>query len=131
MNVLIVHAQPKPTPFNAAMTGLAVETLTALRHRVQVSDLCAMGRSAVAGPADIAGEQARLARADRVFARDFAYLPGRKDAATRARHPVSSRCRLQALGQTPPLFSHPAEDNGPDERLKPGVVARSGVRRNV
>ena len=29
--------------------------------------------------------------ADRVFARGFAYLPGRKDAATRARHPVSSR----------------------------------------
>jgi hypothetical protein len=33
--------------------------------------------------------------------------------------------------ETPYLFFHPAEDYGPDERLKPGVQARSGVQGNV
>ncbi|MFT4150282.1 MAG: NAD(P)H-dependent oxidoreductase [Paracoccaceae bacterium] len=129
MNVLIVYAHPEPKSFNGAMKDLAVETLTGLGHGVEVSDLYAMGWNAVAGPrdidaplselsrfslareqtvamengalaADIAGEQAKLARADlvilqfpiwwfgmpailkgwadRVFARGFAYLPGRK-----------------------------------------------------
>jgi NAD(P)H dehydrogenase (quinone) len=129
MNVLIVYAHPEPTSFNGAMKDLAVETLTARGHSVKVSDLYAMGWNPVAGPADIdgphsqtdrfslareqsvamergtiaadiAGEQAKLTRADfvifqfpvwwfsmpailkgwadRVFARGFAYLPGRK-----------------------------------------------------
>lgn len=128
MQVLIVYAHPEPTSFNGAMKDLAVETLTAQGHSVTVSDLYAMGWNAVAGPADIDGptdparfslareqtvametgtiaadiaaEQAKLARADlvilqfpvwwfgmpailkgwadRVFARGFAYLPGRK-----------------------------------------------------
>ena len=39
--------------------------------------------------------------------------------------------RLLALDATPSLFFHPAEDYGPNERLKPGVLARSGVQRNV
>lgn len=33
--------------------------------------------------------------------------------------------------ETPYLFFYPAEDYGSDERLKPGVQARSGVQRNV
>jgi hypothetical protein len=31
----------------------------------------------------------------------------------------------------PRLFFHPKEDYGPNERLKPGVLARSRVQRNV
>ena len=245
MHVLIVYAHPEPTSFNGAMKDLAVETLTAAGHRVQVSDLYAMRWNAVAGPADIDGptdparfsltreqtvamengtiaadiaaEQAKLAAADlvilqfpvwwfgmpailkgwadRVFARGFAYLPGRKhdsglfkgkramvaattgtsadtyapdgidgdiltvlwpihngllrytgfdvlppfvaympgreDDAARARQLQAYKVRLQTLDQTPHLFFHPAADYGPNERLKPGVVARSGQQRNV
>ena len=245
MQVLIVYAHPEPTSFNGAMKDLAVETLTAEGHTVEVSDLYAMGWNAVAGPADIDGptdparfslareqtlamengtiaadiaaEQAKLARADlvilqfpvwwfgmpailkgwadRVFARGFAYLPGRKydtgmfrgklalvatttgtsadtyapdgidgdiltvlwpihngllrytgfdvlppvvaympgreDDATRARQLDANRARRLSIGQTPHLFFHPAEDYGPNERLKPGVLARSGQQRNV
>lgn len=246
MSVLIVYAHPEPGSFNGAMKDLAVATLTAQGHSVEVSDLYAMGWNAVAGPADIDGppsqtdrfslareqtvamesgtiaadiaaEQAKLARADfvilqfpvwwfgmpailkgwadRVFARGFAYMPGKKydtgmfrgklamlaattgtsadtyapdgidgdiltvlwpihngllrytgfdvlppyvaympareDEATRKRQLDAYRQRLESLDQTPRLFFHPAEDYGPNERLKPGVLARSGQQRNV
>lgn len=246
MNVLIVYAHPEPTSFNAAMKTVAVKTLTALGHSVEVSDLYAMGWNPVAGPADITGphsdparfslareqtiamesgtiaadiaaEQEKLRRAnfvifqfpvwwfgmpailkgwaDRVFARGFAYLPGRKydtgmfrgklamvaattgtsadtyapdgidgdiltvlwpihngllrytgfdvlppymaympgreDDATRQRQLEGLQQRLQTIDQTPRLFFHPADDYGPNERLKPGVLARSGQQRNV
>lgn len=246
MKVLIVYAHPEPTSFNGAMRDLAVETLSAQGHSVEVSDLYAMGWNAVAGPADIEGprtetsrfslareqtvamengliapdiaaEQDKLIRADfvifqfpvwwfgmpailkgwadRVFARGFAYLPGRKydtgmfkgklamlaattgtsadtyspdgidgdiltvfwpihngllrytgfdvlppyvaympareDEETRARQLTAYRQRLDAVRHTPRLFFHPAEDYGPNERLKPGVLARSGQQRNV
>lgn len=246
MQILIVYAHPEPTSFNAAMKDLAVQTLTAEGHAVEVSDLYAMGWNAVAGPADIAGppfdssrfslareqtlamehgtiakeiaaEQAKLTRADmlilqfpvwwfgmpailkgwadRVFARGYAYLPGRKydtgmfkgklamvatttgtsadtyapdgidgdiltvfwpihngllkytgfdvlppyvaympareDDATRARQLAAYRRRLESIATTPRLFFHPAEDYGPEERLKPGILARSGQQRNT
>lgn len=48
MNILIIHAHPEPKSFNGAMTKTAVRTLEALGHKVQVSDLYAMGwRSAL------------------------------------------------------------------------------------
>lgn len=246
MNILIVYTHPEPTSFNGAMKDLAVETLAAQGHEVELSDLYAMGWNAVAGPADIDGphsqtsrfslpheqtvamengtiaadiaaEQAKLTRADmvilqfpvwwfgmpailkgwadRVFARGFAYLPGRKydtgmfkgklamvaattgtsadtyapdgidgdiltvlwpihngllkytgfdvlppyvaympgreEEATRARQLADYANRLETIDQTPHLYFHPAEDYGPNERLKPGVVARSGQQRNV
>lgn len=246
MNVLIVYAHPEPTSFNGAMKDLSVETLTALGHKVEVSDLYAMGWNAVAGPGDmthdmsqndrfslareqtvamengsiapeVAAEQEKLARAnlvifqfpiwwfgvpaimkgwaDRVFARGFAYtagrkydtgmfkgklamvsattgtsedtyapdgidgsiltvlwpvhngmlrytgfdvlppyvayMPGREDAATRAKQLDGLKQRLETIDQTPRLFFHPAEDYGPNERLKPGIIARSGQQRNV
>ena len=246
MNVLIVYAHPEPTSFNGAMRDLAVESLTAQGHSVEVSDLYAMGWNPVAGPgdidaphslttrfslareqtvamengtiaADIAAEQAKLTRADlvifqfpvwwfsmpailkgwadRVFARGFAYLPGRKydtgmfkgklallvattgtsadtyapdgidgdiltvlwpihngllrytgfdvlppylaympareDDATRATQLAGYRQRLETIAETPHLFFHPAEDYGANERLKPGILARSGQQRNV
>src|SRR5699024_7917547 len=61
-NVLIVYAHPEPTSFNGAMKDLAVETLTAQGHSVEVSDLYAMGWNAVAGPADVIGPHSDASR---------------------------------------------------------------------
>ncbi|GIL39162.1 NAD(P)H-dependent oxidoreductase [Roseiterribacter gracilis] len=47
-NVLIVHAHPEAKSLTAALKNLAVETLTAQGHTVDVSDLYAMGWDAVA-----------------------------------------------------------------------------------
>jgi len=246
MNVLIVYAHPEPTSFNGAMRDLAVQTLTEAGHSVEVSDLYAMNFQPVTSlgdftgersdpsrlsiareqthametgtiAADIAAEQAKLARADllilqfpvwwfgmpaimkgwadRVFARGFAYttgrkydtglfkgklamvaattgtsaetyapdgidgdilsvlwpvhngllrytgfdvlpphvayMPGRIDDGARKAQLETYRERLLTIDRTPRLFFHPAEDYGPNERLKPGVLARSGVQRNV
>jgi len=245
MNVLIVYAHPEPTSFNGAMRDLAVQTLTEAGHAVEVSDLYAMDFNPVTGladftgersdptrlsiareqthametgtiAADIAAEQAKLARtdllilqfpvwwfgmpaimkgwADRVFARGFAYttgrkydtgmfkgklamvaattgtsadtyapdgidgdilsvlwpvhngllrytgfdvlpphvayMPGRIDDGARKAQLEAYRERLTTIDRTPHLFFHSAEDYGPNERLKPGVLARSGVQRN-
>jgi NAD(P)H dehydrogenase (quinone) len=60
-----------------------------------------------------------------------AYMPGRVGQAQRAACLEGYRKRLLELETVPKLFFHPAEDYGPNERLKPGVIARSGVQRNV
>ena len=60
-----------------------------------------------------------------------AYVPGRVGEAGREGYLEAYRKRLLELDKTPRLFFHPAEDYGPNERLKPGVLARSGVQRNV
>lgn len=60
-----------------------------------------------------------------------AYMPAREDDATRARQLAAYKARLENIDQTPRLFFHPAEDYGPNERLRPGVLARSGQQRNV
>jgi NAD(P)H dehydrogenase (quinone) len=118
VKVLLVHAHPVPQSFNGALTGVALKTLTEAGHDVAVSDLYAMRFTATASAedfsdrldpdcfrldreqthahengstaAEIAAEQAKLARADllvlqypmwwfgRVLTRGFAYLPGRK-----------------------------------------------------
>lgn len=59
------------------------------------------------------------------------YMPGRLDQAGRAACLDAYRERLLALDSTPRLFFHPAGDYGSNERLKPGVTARSAVQRNV
>ena len=61
----------------------------------------------------------------------LAYMPGRLSQAGREACLEGYRDRLLSLDATPRLFFHPAEDYGPNERLKPGVLARSGVQRNV
>ena len=61
----------------------------------------------------------------------IAYMPGRLRPDERRACLDAYRERLIAIDKTPKLFFHPAEDYGPNERLKPGVVARSGVQRNV
>ena len=61
----------------------------------------------------------------------IAYMPGRIDALARKTQLEAYRERLLTIDRTPRLFFHPAEDYGLNERLKPGVLARSGVQRNV
>lgn len=60
-----------------------------------------------------------------------AYMPGRVAAEGRADYLSAYRERLLNLDTAPRLFFHPAADYGPDERLNPGVAARSGIQRNV
>jgi NAD(P)H dehydrogenase (quinone) len=60
-----------------------------------------------------------------------AYMPGRVGQNGREAYLDSYRKRLLELDKTPKLFFHPAEDYGLNERLKPGILARSGVQRNV
>ena len=59
-----------------------------------------------------------------------AWMPGRVDAAARAAYLAGYRARLDALDATEPLFFHPWDDYDESQRLKPGVVARSGVQWN-
>ena len=60
-----------------------------------------------------------------------AYMPGRLAQSAREADLEAYCARLLAIDSTPRLFFHPAEDYGPDERLRAGVVARSGVQRNT
>lgn len=60
-----------------------------------------------------------------------AYMPGRVEQEGRQIYLDAYRKRLEKIETTPRLFFHPAEDYGANERLKPGVHARSGVQRNT
>jgi NAD(P)H dehydrogenase (quinone) len=60
-----------------------------------------------------------------------AYMPGRVGAEERKRYLHDYRARLLDIENAPKLFFHPAGDYGRNERLRPGVIARSGVQRNV
>ena len=59
-----------------------------------------------------------------------AWMPGRVDAAARAGYLAAYRDRLASLDTLEPLFFHPWDDYDDSQRLKPGVVARSGVQWN-
>lgn len=61
----------------------------------------------------------------------IAYMPGRIGAVERQACLDTYRRRLFHFETIPRLFFHRAEEYGPNERLRPGVVARSGVQRNV
>lgn len=60
-NILIIHAHPEPKSLTSALKDLAVETLTAQGHSVQVSDLYKAGWKAVADRGDFI-EEARPER---------------------------------------------------------------------
>jgi NAD(P)H dehydrogenase (quinone) len=60
-----------------------------------------------------------------------AYMPGRVGDDGRKSYLDAYRKRLGEIEATPRLFFHPKDDYGANERLKPGVLARSGVQRNV
>ncbi len=51
-NILIIHAHPEPKSLTSALKDLAVETLTAQGHAMQVSDLYASGWKAAADRGD-------------------------------------------------------------------------------
>ena len=59
-----------------------------------------------------------------------AWMPGRVGADERAAYLAAYRDRLATLDATEPLFFHPWDDYDESQRLKPGVVARSGVQWN-
>jgi NAD(P)H dehydrogenase (quinone) len=59
-----------------------------------------------------------------------AYMPGRVGDDGRKAYLEAYGKRLAEIDDTPRLFFHPAEDYGKNERLKPGVLARSVVQRN-
>ncbi len=60
-----------------------------------------------------------------------AFMPGRISPAERQAVIEAWRRRLAEIETLPQLFFHPRDDYGPDERLRPGVLARSGIQRNV
>jgi NAD(P)H dehydrogenase (quinone) len=60
-----------------------------------------------------------------------AYMPGRVGAEERKRYLHDYRARLLDIENAPKLFFHPTGDYGPKERLRLGVIARSGAQRNV
>jgi NAD(P)H dehydrogenase (quinone) len=59
-----------------------------------------------------------------------AWMPGRVDAQERTGYLAAYRERLAAIDATEPLFFHPSSDYDETQRLRPGVVARSGVQWN-
>jgi NAD(P)H dehydrogenase (quinone) len=59
-----------------------------------------------------------------------AWMPGRSEPAERAACLVAYGERLSALDTLEPLFFHPWDDYDESQRLKPGVVAKSGVQWN-
>jgi NAD(P)H dehydrogenase (quinone) len=59
-----------------------------------------------------------------------AWMPGAVSPEERQAYLADYAQKLSHLDQTKPLFFHPAADYGPDQRLKPGVVARSGFQWN-
>jgi NAD(P)H dehydrogenase (quinone) len=59
-----------------------------------------------------------------------AWMPGRVPVAEREAYLAAFAERLRRLETTEPLFFHPWSDYDASQRLKPGVVARSGVQWN-
>jgi len=59
-----------------------------------------------------------------------AWMPGKVSDAERAAYLAAWRQRLHTLDATEPLFFHPWCDYDESQRLKPGVLARSGVQWN-
>jgi NAD(P)H dehydrogenase (quinone) len=60
-----------------------------------------------------------------------AYKPANIGEDERRGYLQAYRERLLNIGASPKLFFHPADDYGSNERLKPDVIARSGVQRNI
>ncbi len=60
-----------------------------------------------------------------------AYMPGRISAEERKAQLDAYRDHIGSFETMSPLFFHPLSDYGPDERLKPGIVARSGFQRTT
>ncbi len=61
----------------------------------------------------------------------ISYMPGSVSAEARTLMLAAYRERLSNLDEAPRLFFHPATDYLANERLKPGVLAKSGIQRNA
>ena len=61
---------------------------------------------------------------------NVAWMPGAVSPQDRNTYLEEYGDRLRNLNEIEPLFFHPWEDYGPDQRLKSGVVARSGFQWN-
>ena len=59
-----------------------------------------------------------------------AWMPGKVSAETRQGYLDAYAQRLRTLDSAEPLFFHPWSDYDDSQRLKPGVIARSGVQWN-
>ena len=59
------------------------------------------------------------------------HMPGRMTLEQREEQLDAYRARLSSLDTVPQLFFHPRDDYGPNERLLPGVRARSGFQHNL
>jgi NAD(P)H dehydrogenase (quinone) len=57
------------------------------------------------------------------------YMPRR--LTPEEREAELDRFAQHVLADVPRLFFHPQEDYGPEERLRPGVIARSGFQHNT
>ncbi len=98
-NILIVHAHPEPKSLTSALKDLAVDTLTAQGHTLEVSDLYASNWKAVADRADFMAQ----ARPER-----FSYLAESRHAfATGTQSPdiAAEQCKL--LWADAVLFTFP------------------------
>jgi putative NADPH-quinone reductase len=139
MNCIIVFAHPEPASFNGALKTVAVRELEQLGHTDAVSDLYAMGWNSALGPDDFEGERADADHLDLSKEQEHAFtvlppfaawMPARVSAEERQALLESFAARLRDLDRTEPLFFHPSSDYDASQRLKPGVVARSGVQWN-
>lgn len=74
-SVLIVHAHPDPSSLNHALTAIATAELTAIGHRVTVSDLYAMGWKAALDAGDFPARR-ETSRLDIVNESGHAYATG-------------------------------------------------------
>lgn len=61
---------------------------------------------------------------------NVAWMPGNVSPEERVVYLEEYGHRLRNLDKIEPLFFHPREDYGPDQRLKSGVIARSGFQWN-
>ena len=59
-----------------------------------------------------------------------AWMPGNVPEGERKTYLEDYAAVLKEIDKVTPLFFHPREDYGDDQRLKPGVVARSGFQWN-
>jgi NAD(P)H dehydrogenase (quinone) len=59
-----------------------------------------------------------------------AWMPGNVTANERQAYLDDYAQRLTQLEHTEALYFHPAQDYDKDQRLKPGVIARSGFQWN-
>lgn len=88
MHALIVHAHPEPRSFNAALRDVAAQTLVAMGHSVEVSDLYAEGFDPVERPGHYGG------RADPAY---FSALAEQRNAWQTATVPADVRREIDRL----------------------------------